>query len=630
MKCIKKETVSQTEPIAAFSQEDVEELAIDLADYLDGVGTEPLWEFFLSDSEQSVWVDWRGFGIVDEFLANPARAIACPPGDEFHWCATHDGQEVLFVIDDWRPENRELRERIAQDESPSRTVVRLDWWGPGEPKVGLKFGDWQRRHHACVAKQQAAREDDFEEQGGLFTPQAEAAVAGESPKISNAMVIVGDDGKEDVAPLSMAEIIAANREVTGNWPRRVGQSLFVHDGDNGVCWLNRPSALFGYLARTHGVIDWRRNANCVAKDELFSELQRTATAYEAIETFPHEPPIASCYYTCPPVQPGDGMALEAFLDFFCPETPADRGLLKAATVTCVWGGSPGTRPAFLFVATAGRGKGKMKVAQSIASLFGGWVDISANEDIGVIKQRLLTPDAATLRVMLLDNVKTTRFSSAELEGLITSRTISGKQLYVGNATRWNYLTPFITLNGASLSTDMAQRTVEIRLAEPVYQADWEERLQRFVSGDHCRHRGVPAAAGRDAAGALTLGDLGGASAGSVRQRGGVPGGDSEATTRGRRRRGGKRDHRGLFRLQAGIARIQPGHDRRVHPQRYPCPMVQRGHERQPEGLRRHQNRQATAGREALVADCTHTRRTQWRAGGKVGWAACRSSLSHVL
>jgi hypothetical protein len=93
---------------------------------------------------------------------------------------------------------------------------------------------------------------------------------------------------------------------------------------------------------------------------------------------------------------------------------------------------------------------------------------------------MLTPSAATKRIALLDNVKTTRFSWADLESLITSDVISGRALYIGDAGRPNLFTWLITLNGASLSTDMAQRVVEVRLADPVYDGGWEAKVTAFM------------------------------------------------------------------------------------------------------------------------------------------------------
>jgi hypothetical protein len=92
----------------------------------------------------------------------------------------------------------------------------------------------------------------------------------------------------------------------------------------------------------------------------------------------------------------------------------------------------------------------------------------------------LAPVALTTRVAVLDNVKTLRFSWAELEGGITAKVISGRQLYVGEGQRPNTLTYFITLNGASLSKDMAQRCVPVMVKRPDYQATWEEQTIRLI------------------------------------------------------------------------------------------------------------------------------------------------------
>lgn len=98
--------------------------------------------------------------------------------------------------------------------------------------------------------------------------------------------------------------------------------------------------------------------------------------------------------------------------------------------TPLWGGPPGTRPAFLFTAPGGRGKGKSKLAQFIARVYGGSIDISPHEEIGVVKQRLLTPGSEDKRVVLIDNVKSHRFSWSDLESLITAPAVSGKRLWV--------------------------------------------------------------------------------------------------------------------------------------------------------------------------------------------------------
>jgi hypothetical protein len=199
---------------------------------------------------------------------------------------------------------------------------------------------------------------------------------------------------------------------------------------------------------------------------LFSELRRTSQKYLAIEMLPHEPPMPGHFYACKPPEAGDGTTVAALLDRFAPATPTDRDLLLAALATPLWGGGGGQRPVFVVTADGGRGIGKSKAAQIIGHVYGGCLDFSAKDEMSEVKQRLLSPEGLIRRVALLDNVKSLRFSWSELESLITSPSVSGKRMYVGEAARPNVLTWFITLNGAALSTDMAQRSVIIKLAPP--------------------------------------------------------------------------------------------------------------------------------------------------------------------
>ena len=209
-----------------------------------------------------------------------------------------------------------------------------------------------------------------------------------------------------------------------------------------------------------------------------------AECYSHVESFPHEPKIPGYYYACGfPEQATDGSALDRLLDQFSPETDIDRDLIMAMIVTLFWGGAGGTRPAFLLTADQGRGSGKSSLASLVAYLVGGAIDLSANEDIGSIKARLLSPDGLAKRVVLLDNVKSMRFSWSELESLITNPLISGRRMYVGEASRPGTMLWLITLNGASLATDLAQRCVIIKLRKPEYSGSWLERMRRYID-DH--------------------------------------------------------------------------------------------------------------------------------------------------
>jgi len=257
--------------------------------------------------------------------------------------------------------------------------------------------------------------------------------------------------------------------------------LFVDDPQHGIDWFDRrtTAGLFGWLRRRCQV-DWKGGAKLVSQAELFAELERTTEKYDAIETYPHEPPMARHYYRCKPPKLGDGSAFRKLLDCFRPATPIDRDLIQAAMMTVFWGGPPGCRPAFVITADAGRGVGKTKLAEIVACLVGGFIDVSAGEDIATLKQRFLSPEGQSKRAAILDNVKSLRFSWAELESLITTPIISGKRMYVGEGQRPNSITWLMTLNGVSLATDLAQRSIIIKLAKGRNAGPWYENTIRFI------------------------------------------------------------------------------------------------------------------------------------------------------
>lgn len=281
-------------------------------------------------------------------------------------------------------------------------------------------------------------------------------------------------------PMPMAGVLQTIRKATGDWPRRVGQWLFAHEAENEISWLESTAATFGYLQSKTGIVPWRKGTGYVTQEQTAAELARTATNYIAIERFPHWPAIKGHYYACKTPRAGDGSTLNALIDRFCPSTQIDRDLFLAMFVTPGWGGPGGCRPAFLLTSTAGRGAGKSKNASMVGHLWDGLLDFHQNEDLTTIKQRMLSPDGLASRVAMLDNVKSLRFSWAELESLITIPTVSGKRMYVGEGSRPNTLTWLLTLNGASLSTDMAQRVVIIQIDKPKRSGSWEEDTIAFI------------------------------------------------------------------------------------------------------------------------------------------------------
>jgi hypothetical protein len=213
---------------------------------------------------------------------------------------------------------------------------------------------------------------------------------------------------------------------------------------------------------------------------------QTVRQYESVEVFPHEPPLPGAYYCHPAVAGGGGKALHMLLNRFRPATYADADLILALFLTGLWGGRPGQRPAFLVQADneaderRGRGVGKSTLVRMFAYLLGSYVEASAAEGIDELKKRLLSPDGRDKRVVFLDNIKSLKFSLAQLEALITSDVISGRQMYVGEGRRPNTLIWAMTMNGATLSKDLAERTVIIRVCRPEYDPTWEEKTKALI------------------------------------------------------------------------------------------------------------------------------------------------------
>lgn len=450
-------------------------------------------ELLSSDTSVTVFIP-EGEKDVDRLTA-AGLVATCNHGGAGKWTAEHakhlQGRHVAILPDHDEPGGQHAVQvaRTLQGIAASVKIVEL----PGLPEKG-DASDWLDAGNSIAELVELVKQTPEYAPGGVSNGEAES----KPERFSNAKTIeievepeqiLGDASEEEVegepqkkkvrVPLTMSEIIGDMNRRTDGWPRRVGQSLF-YDAGGQIAWLGNPSALFGYLAAELGRVDWFSGIGYVTRAELYENLRNTATRYEAIEELPHFPPLRRHYYACPSPKPGNGRALDGLLARYRPSTTIDGDLLKAAIVTLFWGGPGGARPAFVITSDAGRGAGKTKTAESIAYVAGGHLDISAQEDIGKIKERFLTPSALTKRSALLDNVKSFKFSSAELEGLITCRTISGRALYVGDSSRPNVVTWFMTLNGVSLSNDLAQRSVIIKVDKGRNDAGWYEGTLDYI------------------------------------------------------------------------------------------------------------------------------------------------------
>lgn len=405
---------------------------------------------------------------------------------------------------------RPLAGRVLAEPPTARTNGH-----PPEPDAEPEPWDfWAEEERARLVE--AARDEATEMLKGRPEPKREALTAfPETPDLeawvaelaansrrpeaveNYALTLPGTKGRTDrlkkagrTLPAIAADLARLTRADFGGegWPRRVGDLLFDAGADLEPVWLPTVEALFAWLGRFVPV-RWASLDDAPTKAEFAAYLRMSVRSYEAVEALPHYPPLPRHYYAHPEPAGGDGEALDELVERFCPATPTDAALIRAAFLTPFWGGEPGSRPAYLIESAddgdggGGRGTGKTTLAKAVARVAGGHIDLRPGEDLGRMMSRLLTPGSLTRRVALLDNVKTLRFSWADLEGLITNDSINGYQLYVGDARRPNTLTWLLTLNGANLSKDLAQRCVIVRLRRPPNDPAWEKDTWAFIDAN---------------------------------------------------------------------------------------------------------------------------------------------------
>lgn len=416
--------------------------------------------------------------------------------DDIRWKDRH----VYIVFDSDRRQKPEVRRaesalaRALQDAGALVRVVQLPDGPAGADGLPTKQGldDFLVKHgaealHPLIAE---ARFPEVlgprtrEETGGLcnyFIEEAEKPKPGEKKK------------KDKVIAKPLKCILSDCMSKTQGWPKRVGNLLFsVRDYQ--PQYLENTHALMAFLGCTvprrelepkAHPIDWQSGSSLVTQPQFFAAMQQYAEAYQAIECQPHEPMLDGHYYAHPPVTGGDGAALFGLLRRFSPATAEDGDLILAFLLTLVAGVPYGQRPAWLITAAeqdekAGRGVGKTTLVRIASMLVGDTISYSAQETLPEFVKRLLSPEGRDKRVVLIDNIKSHKFSSADLESLITCQTISGRQLYVGEGRRPNTLIWCLTINGASLSKDLAQRIVTIQLRRPSYTGNWEAETLNYV------------------------------------------------------------------------------------------------------------------------------------------------------
>ncbi|GMV38778.1 MAG: hypothetical protein AMXMBFR64_04940 [Myxococcales bacterium] len=308
------------------------------------------------------------------------------------------------------------------------------------------------------------------------------------------------DGNESMRRYSVPlnEILRTLHQATGGWPRTINGLLFAHEppasgtlpAPDAIRPLNNDAELFAWLKTKGTEVSWTGRevvqpsqlGTCapVSRNELLAGARMASPArYVAAELLPHHPPRPLTFYSCGHIPSGNGKALDEFVGMLNPASDHDRDLLRALIVTLLWGGEPGARPGWVITSEHGVGTGKTTTAIAIAAIVGGCVGIRPNDDWAKTSERLLSDNALSKRVVLIDNLKG-RLNSSEFESAITDGTINGKRMYHGDYERPNTLTWVFTVNIAELSRDLADRCVVVNIGRARHGVDFRGAAQAFL------------------------------------------------------------------------------------------------------------------------------------------------------
>ena len=288
------------------------------------------------------------------------------------------------------------------------------------------------------------------------------------------------DGNPVLDPLPMRSIARWIISRCKGFPKRVGRALFVEDDDQKIEWLEKSDQLFAFIGRRIGTPAIVKECpGFHSKAEIFQGLKTLAECFDGIETSPHYPPIAGRYYAHPPLPVSTGKFLKSLFDRFAYHSRLDRDLAESFLLTLVWGGPAGQRPMFV-ISGQGQGSGKTIFVSLLSKIVGGEIQFGAKFDFEIATKKLLNGGSLEKRICTIDNLKSSRYSHAELESLITKSEISGWRNYVGEMSRDNLLTWVLTVNAPELGRDLATRTISIRLGSPVYSTTWYQETENFI------------------------------------------------------------------------------------------------------------------------------------------------------
>ena len=103
-----------------------------------------------------------------------------------------------------------------------------------------------------------------------------------------------------------------------------------------------------------------------------------------------------------------------------------------------------------------------------------------NNNYSEVVKRIISTSGRNSRILRLDNV-TGVLKSSQLASLVTASAITGRPAYgKGEESRPNNLMYVVTVNGASVDTDIASRAYYLNVAKPLMKSNWNDEVLNYI------------------------------------------------------------------------------------------------------------------------------------------------------
>lgn len=302
-----------------------------------------------------------------------------------------------------------------------------------------------------------------------------------------------EENKTKKIPRTINELVKDIHVRLLNAPFRVGNELFDKDLDSGqICYMYNESDLFSWIQRkTNNYVEWAKTEGCVTKQEFFSALKSEAKQYSSISyvpDFPVRDDVFYCHEELPEAS-ANHEYFETFISFFNPVDEVNKAMLRAFVMQPLYYTPLMPRPMWIIDSPTGQGSGKSKIPELVSILYGSnnadgqIIDISINDlnnNYSEVVKRIISTSGRNSRILRLDNV-TGVLKSSQLASLVTASAITGRPAYgKGEESRPNNLMYVVTVNGASVDTDIASRAYYLNVAKPLMKSNWNDDVLNYI------------------------------------------------------------------------------------------------------------------------------------------------------